>query len=63
MATTEHIDALKAKHAELDRLIAEEESELRPDEARITKLKRQKLRIKDEILLVATATTLRRTLG
>lgn len=53
MATTEHVDALKAKHADLDRLIAEEESRPRPDEARITELKRQKLRIKDEIVHLA----------
>jgi hypothetical protein len=53
MATTEHVDTLKAKHADLDRLIAEEEGRPRPDEARITELKRQKLRIKDEIVQLA----------
>ncbi|MGD9885188.1 MAG: YdcH family protein, partial [Reyranella sp.] len=50
MATTEHVDSLKAKHADLDRLIAEEEGRPHPDDARITELKRQKLRIKDEIV-------------
>lgn len=49
MSTLEHVDSLKAKHADLDRLIAEEEARPHPDEGRITELKRQKLRIKDQI--------------
>ena len=43
------IAELKAKHADLERAIAEEESRPLPDSLAIAGLKRQKLRIKDEI--------------
>jgi hypothetical protein len=49
MPAPEHVEALKAKHSDLDKLIAEEESRPHPDDIRITELKRQKLKIKDEI--------------
>jgi hypothetical protein len=49
MPVTEHVDALRAKHAELDRLIQEEEHRPHPDDGALAELKRQKLRIKDEI--------------
>ena len=49
MSTPEHMEALKAKHQDLEHLIEEEEARPRPDEDKIHELKRQKLRIKDEI--------------
>jgi len=50
MSVTDHVDSLKAKHADLDHLIREEEGRPHPDETLIKELKRQKLRIKDEIV-------------
>jgi hypothetical protein len=55
MSVPEHVDSLKAKHADLDRLISEEEARPHPDDALLTQLKRQKLRIKDEIAQLAHA--------
>jgi hypothetical protein len=49
MAMTEHVEALRAKHAELEHLIQEEEHRPHPDDLVLTELKRQKLRIKDQI--------------
>lgn len=49
MSVTEHVEALRAKHAELEHLIDEEEHRPHPDDLMITELKRQKLRIKDQI--------------
>jgi len=49
MSVTEHVEALRAKHAELEHLIDEEEHRPHPDDLVITELKRQKLRIKDQI--------------
>lgn len=49
MSVTEHLDSLKAKHLDLEHLIEQEEARPRPDEDKIHELKRQKLRIKDEI--------------
>jgi len=49
MSVMDHVESLKAKHADLDHLITEEEQRPWPDQTRITELKRQKLRIKDEI--------------
>jgi hypothetical protein len=52
MSVTEHVEALRAKHAELEHQIEEEEHRPRPDDTLITELKRQKLRIKDQIALL-----------
>jgi hypothetical protein len=49
MSVVEHLDSLKAKHLDLEHLIEQEEARPRPDENKINELKRQKLRIKDEI--------------
>jgi len=57
MSVTEHLDSLKAKHLDLEQLIEQEEARPRPDEAKIHELKRQKLRIKDEIADIAGAGT------
>jgi hypothetical protein len=48
---TSHTLALETKHAGLDRMIAEESRRPAPDDARIATLKKQKLRIKESLLL------------
>ena len=49
MLSEEQIEALKKKHALLERAIDEEAHRPRPDQDTLSDLKRQKLRIKDEI--------------
>jgi hypothetical protein len=49
MSLQDHIEALRAKHAELERAIDEENRRPLPNRDAISDLKRQKLRIKDEI--------------
>lgn len=46
---TTHQQALETKHAALDRRIAEETHRPLPDAAIITDLKRQKLKLKEEL--------------
>ena len=45
----EHVQALRAKHANLEAKIEDELKRPLPDEATVAFLKRQKLRIKDEL--------------
>jgi len=49
MSQLDRIEALREKHALLERAIDEEAHRPLPDQAAIYDLKRQKLRIKDEI--------------
>lgn len=44
-----HLEALKAKHTALDTQIEEEMARPKPDEVVISGLKKQKLKIKEEI--------------
>ncbi len=44
-----HVEALKEKHANLEQAIVEERQRPIPDSLRLAELKKQKLRIKDEI--------------
>ncbi len=46
---TAHLSALEAKHAVLDRKIADESHRPMPDTATLAQLKKQKLRVKEEI--------------
>ena len=46
---TAHRSALEAKHAGLDRRIADEAHRPLPDQATIAELKKQKLRLKEEL--------------
>jgi hypothetical protein len=55
MSVHEHIEALRVKHVTLKHEIDEEIQRPHPDDLRITELKRQKLRIKDEIASLETA--------
>lgn len=47
--TEPHLESLKTKHADLEARIADEESRPHPDDDIIHVLKKQKLRIKDEL--------------
>ena len=44
-----HMDALMSKHASLDARIMEENLRPHPDSATIARLKKEKLRLKDEL--------------
>lgn len=49
MTEREQAELLKSKHRELENRLKIESTHLYPDEALINNLKRQKLRIKDEL--------------
>ncbi len=49
MSLEEEIETLKKRHAFLERAIDEESHRPRPDPETLSDLKRQKLRIKDEL--------------
>jgi hypothetical protein len=53
MSHEEHVAALKAKHQALEEKIQEEEARPHPDDVTLHQLKREKLRIKDEIAGIA----------
>jgi len=46
---TAHFSALTAKHSKLDRRIADETQRPLPDQLLIAELKKQKLRVKEEM--------------
>ena len=54
MTMDERIESLKTKHASLEATIQSEVTRPRPDDTLIHDLKRQKLRIKDEIFRLST---------
>lgn len=49
MPLHEHVDSLRTKHARLDRQIDEETHRPMPDQSEVTRLKKEKLRVKEEI--------------
>ncbi len=49
MSLHEHVDSLRAKHAQLEQQIDEEQHRPLPDSTTLIKLKREKLRLKEEI--------------
>ncbi len=49
MSVAERIEALKARHAALEKNIHDEEVRPHPDDDVVTELKKRKLRIKDEL--------------
>lgn len=49
MSVETHVTSLERRHADLDRLVDEETGRPVPDSLRLTELKREKLRIKEEI--------------
>jgi hypothetical protein len=54
MTMDDRIESLRSMHASLDASIQSETIRPRPDDALIHDLKRQKLRIKDEIFRLST---------
>ena len=50
MSSQERIEELRAQHRNLEQVLGQEIARLAPNEQTITDLKRQKLRIKDEIV-------------
>jgi hypothetical protein len=57
MSREEHLQVLKEKHAGLEDLIRQEEMRPLPDTGLITQMKRQKLRLKDEMMELAETQT------
>lgn len=55
MTDDPRIEALKARHHSLEQTIADEEARPLPDDLHIAELKKQKLRIKDEIAMLSSA--------
>ncbi|MEE9318078.1 MAG: YdcH family protein [Rhodospirillales bacterium] len=53
MSLDEKIDTLKSKHQALEIAIEEENSRPHPDDIEIASLKKQKLRIKDELASIS----------
>ena len=49
MSTVDHIEALKAKHASLEKAIGQEKARPHPNDDALCSLKKRKLQIKDEI--------------
>ncbi len=49
MSSSERVDALKTKHAALDAALDNEARRPSPDSTAVAELKRQKLKIKDEL--------------
>jgi len=54
MSLDKHFDALTIKHAEIDASIAQEQLRPNPDSMRLQRLKRRKLRLKEELARVST---------
>ena len=50
--STSHLSALKSRHANLDEKIANEERRPAPDMAALAQLKKQKLKLKEEMLAI-----------
>ncbi|MFC7333349.1 YdcH family protein [Rhodocista pekingensis] len=55
MSMVERVESLKVKHRTLETLLRHETQRPLPDPAIVTRLKREKLRIKDEIARIAPA--------
>jgi hypothetical protein len=49
MPLDERIEALRSRHAALDTLLQEEHRRPAPDDGAIAKIKREKLKLKDEL--------------
>jgi hypothetical protein len=45
----DHVDSLRSKHARLEQMIDDEQHRPLPDQTTVSRLKKEKLRIKEEI--------------
>lgn len=52
MTMQDYVESLRSKHAHLERQIDDEMHRPLPDQSTLTRLKREKLRLKDEIARV-----------
>jgi hypothetical protein len=52
MAFQEHVESLRSKHARLEQQIQEELHRPMPDQSTLTRLKREKLKIKEQLARV-----------
>jgi hypothetical protein len=59
MSMQEHLLSLKGKHASLDKALGDEMQRPHPDHTLCSRLKRQKLRLKEEILRLEETTIIR----
>lgn len=57
MSLQEHVESLRAKHALLEQQIDEEQHRPLPDQMTLAHLKREKLRLKEAIELIAVPAT------
>lgn len=57
MSSTERLESLKARHAGLEAEISEETKKPHPDDTAIHTLKKEKLKVKDEIARLERVTT------
>ncbi len=55
MTSEEQVAALKARHAGLEGAIEEATERPRPDDVAISQMKREKLRIKDELAILVSS--------
>ncbi|WP_082130264.1 YdcH family protein [Kiloniella spongiae] len=53
MATAERIESLRTKHVTLESAIDQESTRPHPDESLLMSLKKQKLRVKDEMQMLS----------
>jgi hypothetical protein len=56
MSLQSHLEALKERHAGLESRIADEDHRPRPDEGTLSRLKLEKLRLKEEMERLRSAT-------
>lgn len=54
MSVSEHIETLRAKHQKLEGRLEDEINRPHPDETLVADLKKEKLRIKDELAQLTT---------
>jgi hypothetical protein len=57
MTMQDYVESLRSKHAMLEQQIDDEMHRPLPDQSVLTRLKREKLRIKDEIARLGTASS------
>ena len=53
MTVADHVTALESRHRELEQIIENESGQPRPDQSVIARLKKEKLRIKDELTQIS----------
>lgn len=57
MSVKDHVSALQTRHAELEAKLDQEQGHANPDDGVISDIKKQKLRIKDELATLEPSPT------